>query len=386
MNCGIICEFNPFHNGHAHLFKKARENGATNIVCAMSGNAVQRGSLAIADKYLRAEGALSAGADLVLELPFPWSAASAEYFATTGVRVLSRYCDTLIFGSECGDARLLEEGAEVLLDRPFTEEFEARKKAGEGAAFAYFSLLENRLGVKLFSNDVLGIEYIKAIKKHGINLNFYTVKREGSAYKCESLNPLEFPSATAIRNAIGEGCANFSEYMPKEVASIFEKAYINRELTDETLLGAAYLMFFRLASPADFSDIAEAEGGIAERICALARESDSFGELFERLRTKRYTDAKLRRAILFALTSVSEDLLLDTPEYTYLLAANSNGRALISDARREASEIKLITKPADTLKNSRQFAVEERLNSIFSLARANSSSLCELYRKNAVIK
>lgn len=386
MNCGIVCEFNPLHNGHAYLLKKAREDGAVNIVCAMSGNAVQRGSLAIADKYLRAESALNAGADLVLELPFPWSSASAEYFATAGVRALEPYCDTLLFGSESGDIKLLEEGAAISLDKSFIEAFEARKKAGEGSASAYFSLLEGELGVKLLSNDVLGIEYIKAIKKYGINLNFYTVKREGSAYNSEKLNSLEFPSSTAIRNALKEGSVNFFEYMPKDTASIFERAYSNGELTDEALLDNAYLMFFRLATPADFSNIAEAEGGIAERICALAKEAGSYKELFEKLKTKRYTDAKLRRAILFSLTSVDRELLLSEPEYVYLLAANSNGRALISELRNEQMKIKLITKPADTLKGSKQFAAEARLNAIFSLARRNSSSLCDTYRKNAVIK
>lgn len=390
MKFGIICEFNPFHNGHAYLFEKARECGAKSVVCAMSGNAVQRGSLAVADKYLRAESALAAGADLVLELPFPWSSASAEYFASAGVKILEPFCNALIFGSECGDIRLLEEGAAVSLEKSFVDEFEARKRAGEGAAQAYFSLLENRLGAKLLSNDILGVEYIKAIKKYRLDLKFYTVKREGSAYNSESLSSRSFPSATAIRKALNkDNEIDLFEYMPKAAAELFDKAFKNGELTDESLLDSAYLMFFRIASPSDFEKIAEADGGIAERICAIAKESSSYAEMLERLSTKRYTDAKLRRAMLFCLTAVEKDILSSAPEYVYLLAANANGRALISSLRGEQEKIKkikIITKPADTLRDSRQFAVEERLNAIFSLARRRPYALGDAYRKNAVIK
>ena len=180
MNFGIVCEFNPFHNGHKYLFESARNMGAENIVCAMSGNAVQRGSLAIADKYLRAEAVVECGADLVLEIPFPWSSASAEYFASVGIKILAPYCDAVIFGSECGDIQLLKRAADASLEQGFKDEFERRKKAGEGAASAYFSLLCEFVGRELLSNDILGVEYIKAAKKQGVNLEFYTVKRKGS--------------------------------------------------------------------------------------------------------------------------------------------------------------------------------------------------------------
>ena len=111
MNFGIICEFNPFHAGHRYLLDSARGLGAENIICAMSGNAVQRGELAIADKYGRAKSAIENGADLVLELPFPWSSASAEYFALAGIKALAPFCDAIIFGSECGDIEILKRAA-----------------------------------------------------------------------------------------------------------------------------------------------------------------------------------------------------------------------------------------------------------------------------------
>ncbi len=387
MNYGIVCEFNPFHNGHAYLLESARSIGAENIVCAMSGNAVQRGELAVADKYLRAEATLRCGADLVLEIPFPWSAASAEFFALAGIRVLRRYCDSVIFGSECGDIKVLQEAANLSLDKDFIDRFESRKKSGEGAASAYFSLLSDGIGVELSSNDILGVEYIKAAKKLGAELDFYTITRKGSAYREGSLEPMKNPSATALRNEWQSGRLALEGYMPTQAIKVFARAFENGEITDSRLLERAYLMFFRFSRAENFSGIAEAEGGIADRLCSLARESKDFESFWEALRTKRYTDAKLRRAMLFCLTSVSAELLHTAPEYTYLLAANDKGRAILSSTRKsaEGDEIKLVTKPADTLKQSAQFAAEDRLNTLFALSRENAPSLCDVYRKNAFI-
>ena len=387
MNFGIVCEFNPFHNGHAYLLESARVLGADNIVCAMSGNAVQRGELAVADKYLRAEAALKCGADLVLEIPYPWSASSAEFFALASIRILSRYCKAIVFGSECGDIELLQTVAEFTLSKDFVETFELRKKSGEGAASAYFSLISEKMGRELSSNDILGVEYIKAAKKIGADLDFYTVERKGSAYRENSLGLEKNPSATALRNEWSLGSAVFDEYMPTQAAEVFRGAFERGEITDMSLLEKVYLAFFRFSHSEDFAKIAEAEGGIADRMCTLARESRDFSEFWETLRTKRYTDAKLRRAMLFCLTGVSAELLRSVPEYTYLLAANERGRAVLSSVKKTAGEggIKLITKPADTLKQSEQFFAEDRLNSLFSIARKNPSSLCDSYRKNAFI-
>ena len=388
MNFGIVCEFNPFHNGHKYLFEAARKMGAENIICTMSGNAVQRGSLAIADKYLRAEVVVECGADLVLEIPFPWSSSSAEYFASAGIKILAPYCDAVIFGSECGDIQLLKRAADASLEESFKDEFERRKKSGEGAASAYFSLLGESVGRELLSNDILGVEYIKAAKKQGVNLEFYTIKRMGSGYREESLDMAQFPSATAIRCAWNEGKDAFEGYMPKEASEIYQKSFLEGNITDEKQLESAYLMYFRLCKQEDLMDIAEAEGGIAARICSIAKESKNFEEFWNTLRTKRYTDAKLRRAMLFSLTSVKKELLLSEPEYVYLLGANNNGRKLMANVKKADIQgtIKVVTKPADANKNSLQFCAEERLNSVFSLARENSCAQGDMYRKNAFIK
>ena len=388
MNFGIICEFNPFHSGHAYLFEQARLLGANNIVCAMSGNAVQRGELAMFDKYMRAEMATEGGADLVLELPFPWSASSAEYFATAGIKALYPYCDAIIFGSECGDIELLRTAASCALKPEFEKNFDVRKKRGEGAASAYFSLLEEKIGAKLSSNDLLGVEYIKAAKKNSLDLEFYTVKRQGSAYRDDTVHKGELPSASAIRRAINEGGELRFEGLDKHSAGIIARALEKGEFIDGEALGKAYLLYFRLCDSKALCECAEADGGIAERICSLSRESASYGELCDNLKTKRYTDAKLRRAMLFGITQVRRELLAQTPEYLYLLGANERGRALLSSVKKEkkASAIRLVTKPADAPRDVAQFECEERLNAIFTLALKAPKPQGDAYRKNAFIK
>ena len=383
MNFGIICEFNPFHSGHKYLFDTARALGAQNIICAMSGNAVQRGELALTDKYLRAKSALKNGADLVLELPFPWSASSAEYFALAGIRALLPYCNAIIFGSECGDIEVLQRAADIALTKEFSTELEERKKKGEGAAAAYFSLIEKYVGVRLSSNDILGVEYIKAAKKIGAELEFYTVRRMGSAYRENNIQEGMLPSASAIRQAIREGDGSAEKYIDEFIGL----AVGGQLITDISNIERALLLHFRLSEASEISCYAECDGGIAERICASARENADIKSFWEAVRTKRYTDAKLSRAILFSLTRVRRELLSESPNYLYLLAANDMGRALLSSVRKSGAEnmIQIVTKPADVPRESAQFMAEERLNAIFSLASHKAFSMGEAYRKNAFI-
>lgn len=385
---GIICEFNPFHNGHAYLFEQAKLLGATGTVCVMSGNAVQRGELAITDKYLRAEAAIKCGADLVLELPFPWSSASAEYFASAGIKIAADYCDAIIFGSETGDIELLSRAADLALSDSFIEKFEEKKKNGEGAATAYFSLLNEALGTNLSSNDLLGIEYIKAAKRYNINMTFFTVKRKGNAYLDSTLRKNEFPSASALRNAWKNNENALEGYMPKEAEAVFVKAAREGALIDGEALGKAYMMFFRLCESEEISQYAECDGGISNRISSLAKECSDYNEFFEKLKTKRYTDAKLRRALLFALCRVKSELLAKTPQYTYLLGADDKGREILSKVKKNDKEknVRTVTKPADAPKNIAQHRADERLNSVFTLFKTVPESQSEEYRKNAYIK
>ena len=383
---GIISEFNPFHNGHARIVEAARENGAEIVVAIMSGNAVQRGELSVLDKYARAEAAVRAGVDLVLELPFPWSSASAEYFARAGVYIASQVCTDIIFGSESGDIDALKKAAEIAAREDFREEFRRRIEAGERAAGCYFSMLGERGCPGFSSNDILGIEYIRAAAEIGASLEMHTIKREGAAYNDAELGLSQYPSATAIRKAWQEfGFEDSARYIPRDAYEVYEKAYFEGEMCDVYQLSRTILMYFRLRSPSDFSDIAETEGGIANRICTLAHECASLEELEEKLSTKRYTDAKLRRALLFSMTEVTRELLGKLPEYTTLLAANSRGRELLA-ANRKSGGITVVTKPADMPAESAQTLAARRLDAIFTLAKMQPNSSGEYMKRGAYIE
>ena len=219
---GIVCETNPIHNGHKRLIDAARVSGAETIVCVMSGNTVQRGEFAIADKYLRAEALLKCGADLVLELPYPWASSSAEYFSRAAISILMRCCDTVIFGSECGDISLLENAADIANTTEFRDEFNKMISDGAPAARSYFDMLEKRIGAKLSSNDLLGVEYIKAAKYLNSDIGFRTVKREGDCYTSDTIIDEIFPSAMAIRNAwLRQNTENIEKYIPDEALDIY---------------------------------------------------------------------------------------------------------------------------------------------------------------------
>lgn len=382
--CGIICEFNPLHNGHIRIINEARSRGER-VICVMSGNAVQRGELAVTDKYARAKAAILCGADLVLELPYPWCAASAEHFARAAVYILSGFCNNVIFGSESGDISTLKRCADVALGESFRDEYKKRLESGEGAAEAYFEMLGRECGNTLLSNDLLGIEYMRTASLLSLPLEFHTVRREGAAYNDRALVADVCPSATAIRRCIGNGEIEICrDYMPRAAYDVLKEEYDSGRISDMNTLDKAVIMYFRLREGRDFENIAFADGGIANRICSLARSAVSYDELLDKLKTKRYTDAKLRRAVLYCLTGVERQLLEKTPEYTVLLGANAKGREILAKARKDGG-VRVITKPADAPRESEQYKAGERLEAVFSLALRSSTEAEAYLRKSAFI-
>lgn len=367
---GVVCEFNPLHTGHKYLLDRARAMGAEAVVCVMSGNACQRGELAVADKYIRGKAAVLSGADLVLELPYPWSSASAEYFARAAVGVLSGLCDTLIFGSECGDIELLTRTAALADSESFREEYRERLERGEGSAEAYFSMLSACSGASFSSNDLLGIEYIRAIRRGGYSMTPIAIPRVGMGYRDTDIREGELPSASALRKVLRCGSVERWEgYVPPRAFEVYRVAEAEGCITDPSRLDGAALGFFRMKRGEELEGIAEAGGGLGERICATAMSATSLEELISLSATKRYTTAKVRRAILFSMTGVTDDLLRSEAEYTLLLAANEKGRAILSEARRKGG-IPIVTKGADAPEGAQRDA-SWRLDALFTLGSKN---------------
>ena len=382
----IVSEFNPLHNGHAHIIKKAREMGADTVTCVMSGNATQRGELSIVNKYFRAEAAVRCGADLVVELPYPWCASGADYFGCAAVSVAKSFGNTLLFGSECGDIQILSRAASVCEGEEFKKQFEERQLMGEGAASAYVSCLAQSGFEKLCSNDLLGIAYIRAIMRMGAHINPVTVTRDGAAYNSEKILNCAFQSATALRECISRGEYNsIKEYIPDAMWQIIMREEQLGRLTQLDCIDALILGFFRLADIKVLEKFAECGGGIANRICDVAHSSTSAKDFFENLRTKRYTDAKLRRAVLFSMTGVMQEHISSLPEYTTLLAANHRGRELLAKNRKRGG-ITVVTKPADAPSDCAQYKLSQRLDSIYALARKNRLCDADFFRMGAYIE
>ena len=357
-NVGIICEYNPLHGGHKYMISRLREMGAERIICLMSGNAVQRGDLAIMPRQLRSASAVSAGADLVFELPFPYSMGSAEFFASAGVDILARLgVDTIAFGSESGDINALRELAER------AESFKPSEDKSIGTATDYFSSLGN-----LKSNDILGIEYLKAGKKFAPNMNFVTIKREGAGYHEDAQNGA-FPSATEIRRAILEGDfeAYSEEQLPEDSKYAIREALEEGQITLMKKVESSILFFWRTADIKSVSACAECGGGVAERLAAAAKCAGTLEEMLGFAATKRYTDARLRRAVIFGMMGVTlEDLRRRAP-YVNFLGAKFEGLKFLSDVR----GINVISKPSripDDAESKRQAELCLKFDALYTLA------------------
>ena len=360
---GIICEYNPFHRGHKHQIDTLRKMGYDRIVCVMSGNFTQRGELAMFDKYTRAKSAVLGGADIVLELPFPYCSLSAEGFATAGVHILSKIgVDAISFGSECADKDMLNSAAEAIISEEFVNKYTALQRSGAGgSAKCYFEALSSVLAkdVSLLSNDILAISYIAAIKRLGCRMDIVPIKREGLRYNDLELCNDQLPSASAIRSAIGKG-------LVEESLSAFVDPSAAEPLTNAIRSGIApvgtnnigdrILSFFKLLSANEICSratmrsggetVAEDGCGICERLCKSARANQDFGGFINSAYNAKYTDARINRVMLFALLGVSDSLCHALPSHTTLLASSNGGRELLSSWRKSC-EFPIITKPAD---------------------------------------
>ena len=361
---GIIAEYNPFHNGHAYHITAAKEmTGADYCIVVMSGDFVQRGAPAIIDKYARAQAALENGADLVLELPVCYSASSAEYFASGAVALLDKLgvTDTLCFGSECGDIRVLSELADALLNE--TEEFkhilkqcmkagssypQARNRALSAAA----PHLTDILHVLQSPNNILGIEYIKAIRKRQCSIQPYTLSRLGAGYHAADLEA-SYSSALAIRESISmtNDIGYIKEQVPPNVYETMKEAFGHTFpiLPDDLSPLLSYKLL--LEQTQGFHSYLDIDGSFSDRLVRMLPSSMNFIDFCEQLKTKNMTYTRVARNLLHILLNIySEDMdAFRTDDYIYyarMLGFKKEAEPLLS-AVKERSEIPLLSKPAD---------------------------------------
>ena len=342
MILGTVCEFNPFHNGHRYLLEKSRAGAGEDavFVCAMSGDYVQRGEAAAWPKALRAEAACRGGADLVVELPLPWSLSSAEGFARGAVALLAALgVERLCFGSESGDAAAISGLAAAIADPAFIEAVKARLKRERALSFAAARQKEaearfGETGALLAEpNDILAVEYAKAILLGGYAMEPFAVKRVGSGHDRPG------DSASALRERYEKG-ESLSGFVPGEAASLFQSA----PRRDARLFEAALLSRLRLLDEAAFCALPDAADGLGQRLFRAVREEGSLGAICAAAQTRRYPLARVRRACLAACLGLRAGMADGVPSCARVLAANEKGRALLR--KRAAGPIPLLTKPA----------------------------------------
>ena len=362
MNIGIICEYNPFHNGHLYQIEKIREEFGedTNIVAVMSGNYVQRGGVAIADKGVRAKCAVLSGVNLVLELPFPFSMSSAEYFARSAVHILNEIgcIDYISFGSESGSIDILERTAAMMLDKEFVCTFERlsddiqKKKLGH-AALCEMALKDISGGLEVASltpNNILAIEYIKAIISLGSKIKPHTVKRAFNAFSDEGFVPGNIQSATAIRRSISEKDISALEFIPNITKNTILEAISSGDFPCENeKISNAIIASLRLNLPSFYENIHDTNGGLYNRLRELSFKANTINNLICAAESKHFTKARIRRSLFYSLLGVTSSLLGELPAYTQLLALDSHGRAMLKAIGKQSS-FPVLTKPSDTEK------------------------------------
>jgi predicted nucleotidyltransferase len=343
---GILCEYNPLHLGHAGHIEKTRQvlGGECAIVCVMSGNFVQRGDFAIFNKYARAKAAVLCGADLVLELPLPYVLSSAEGFADAGVYILDRFgvCDHISFGSESGDIEALNEAAEAIASKKADLITKEWLDKGLSYAAAQQRAADAVLGAKSevfkYPNNLLGIEYLKAIKSYESSMRPLTVRRTGDEHDSDT-----GLSSFMLRKTLMRGEKPWGSMPDAAVLVYMEEIVAGRGPVFMNQSEMAILS--RLRAVKNMSDLPGATEGLEHRLLKYAESEPTFDAILEKVKTKRYTMSRLRRMLLCACLGIAASDTQKPPPYIKVMAMNRMGMKVLAEARKK-SRLPIITKPA----------------------------------------
>lgn len=323
---GIVCEYNPFHNGHLIQFRHIRACCGTDaaIVCLMSGSYVQRGAPAIVDKSIRAQAAILCGADLVLELPPEISLSSAEGFAAGGVAIASRCCDALCFGTESMDREALLQTAQALCAPEFPPLL--RQALSTGCSFPVArgrALTQMGIAWDVSSpNNILGIEYTKAMLQQGSAMEPLPIFRAGSYH--DTALCTDAPSATAVRQQMVSG-GSWEAAVPPQAAALFQNA------TPHTLEAGerAILARLRTMTEAEFEALPYGSEGLWRKLMKAAGRYATLSEIVDAVKSKRYTRTRIDRMILCAFLGLTREQMGVVPSAVRVLGFSSQGRLIL---------------------------------------------------------
>lgn len=356
---GIIAEYNPFHNGHLyHIARAKQETNAQYIIAVISGNFVQRGNTSIVNKWVKARMALLNGVDLVIELPSVYSISSAENFAEGAIKIFNSLgvVDTISFGMETSDISTLNNIANVLYNEP--KEYltmlnhELKKgnsfpKARENALMVYLNDIKRYANVLSGSNNILAIEYLKAIKKTKSTINPVGIKREKVLYNDKYIVD-EFASATAIRKMLMTNqLDDISKVMPRNsYLKLGEELKNGHYVIDLSRFAREIIYTLRKMSIADIAKLPDVSEGLDTSIKNAADSCNTLEELINIVKTKRFTQTRIQRILLYALLGIDKKKMETSRKitpYVRILGFNNKGKELISEMMRINPKLNVIT-------------------------------------------
>lgn len=331
---GIICEFNPFHNGHKYILQEIKKQEPCTVACVMSGHFMQRGDTAVTDKYTRTRHALLNGADLVAELPAVYACASAELFAQAGIALIQALgCTHFAFGCENPDLPVLQKIAGLHQDANFQKRIQTLLSDSSGVSYpkaveraASEALPFDASPLLSKANNILAVEYLKAAASAGLQ----PIAIQRKAVDHDSALPRgNFASASAIRRQILEKGAVPASYMPDGEPGDFDNP------ADMRNLETALLYKLRSMKPEDFRVLPDVSEGLENRIFDAVQTQNSIKEILSFIKTKRYTHARLRRILIFALLDITKELQRIPVPYIRVLGFTDSGQKILSKAKKQ---------------------------------------------------
>ena len=382
----IVCEYNPFHNGHKYQIDQIKNGGENTVVAIMSPNVVQRGDFAVFDKWTRCAAALKCGADLVLEIPSIYAVSTAEKFAHAAVSIAENLgcVDYLCFGSESADIDTIKNAAQILVSGEADDKIKELLKSGVTYAAArneaVLSLCPKSAEVLSNPNDILAVEYVKALLKLNSNIKPVAIKREGVGHNDTSANK-QFASASFIRENFS--AETLSEFCPSAAFEIFKENYQSGNYSSGAgALETALLLKLRTQTAEQIEELPDVSEGLHNRIHKAAMECSSLEELCQKIKTKRYTMARIRRILMYALLDFQkQDMEREIP-YIRVLGFNDKGRELLSFKK---NKIPVVTALSAAREISPFFArCEEKTTAVFNLSLKNQDNAKNEYTSQII--
>lgn len=356
---GIVAEYNPFHNGHLyHLEKSKKDTGSNYTVAIMGGNFTQRGSASLIDKWSKAESAIQCGVDLVIELPVLYATSSAENFAEGAIKILDslKVVDYVSFGAETADIEILNQCADVLYREPRGYKtllsHELKKgisfpKARENALMMYLNNIRTFANVLSSPNNILGIEYIKALKKLKSNMQPISIPRYEAGYNDLSYTG-NIASSTAIRNMIkNDGFRALANLMPApSYAILVQNIKAGHIIPDISSFEKEIIFTLRKMDTQEIAELPDVSEGLEFAIKNAANSCNSMIEFLNIIKSKRYTTTRLQRILLYSLLGITKkdmDISKKVQPYVRVLGLNKRGKFLISEIAKANPKLEIIT-------------------------------------------